>query len=731
MLSIYVLTSKFKITSFVSHFFDNTPKQEMIMSKLNNLTGNFLGGPRAEVDERMLENAFVATHDFQALVATTDFNFVVGRRGTGKSALYKKVSEFIAQHKKGYIYCKSPSEHEALELQGIINKMIADYKTIRALTRVVWKISLLYALLDKIKGHYKFQKCESYKFLMQMYGEEEKLCKLDCFKRTSEIIKRFYSEGKLPEEMISEIVSHYKLDKLQNGITETLKETNRGVYFFFDGLDEGWKPDEKCTAIIGGLAAAAADFSEKKSGIHLVMFIRDNIFRSLNYFDKDSSRHIEGNTLRLNWDSLSLLHLISNRLRVALDIEQESDIKVWNRFGYGDLKGRGGFESCLNYTLYRPRDLIVLLNFSFTQAARSGRKQLIQEDIDIASKQISTNRLGDLLKEYDVVFPGLKLFVELFRGKPAFQSFSKIVSELDHEIEESSFEVREASDFAVFGTGKAAFYALYGIGFIGLENPATKNIRFCHDGSHADIDALKADQKVCVHPCYWKALDIQSGIIEEDIKIELYDDNKPPPKDGITDQRVKMIGQLVSLLPSMPEGIDHASEFEDWTFRAIQILFSGTLVNPELKPNGDSLQRRDIVATNMAEKGFWRRVYEDYEARQIIIEVKNYATLKPDDFRQVLSYTGGQYGKFVVVVNRSENEGLTKVEQDWVKEMWDTHKILVFVVPAVILSRCIGKLRKKARFDYAEDQLAKRLDTFLRSYISLRHRPKSKRKKGK
>ena len=157
-------------------------------------------------------------------------------------------------------------------------------------------------------------------------------------------------------------------------MADALTAINKTVYFFFDGLDEGWKPDEGCTAIIGGLSACAADFVEKECSLHLILFIRDNIFRSLNYFDRDFSRHIEGNTLRLNWDDESLLHLISNRLRVVLEIEKiESNIRVWNRFAHANLKNREGFNSCLKYTLYRPRDLIVLLNIAFAQAARSGR----------------------------------------------------------------------------------------------------------------------------------------------------------------------------------------------------------------------------------------------------------------------------------------------------------------------------------------------------------------------
>ena len=134
--------------------------------------------------------------------------------------------------------------------------------------------------------------------------------------------------------------------------------------------------------ILGGLAACASDLSDQQCGIQIVLFIRDNIFRALSFFDKDFSRHIEGNSLRLKWDDSSLLLLISGRLRTALNLEKiENDIKVWNRFAQKELQNRDGFISCLNYTLYRPRDLLVLLNTAFVTAARSGRNEISKKKI--------------------------------------------------------------------------------------------------------------------------------------------------------------------------------------------------------------------------------------------------------------------------------------------------------------------------------------------------------------
>ncbi|HYQ88477.1 MAG TPA: ATP-binding protein, partial [Candidatus Binatia bacterium] len=177
---------------------------------------------------------------------------------------------------------------------------------------------------------------------------------------------------------------------------------------------------------------------------------------------------------------------------------------------------------------------------------------------------------------------------------------------------------------------------------------------------------------------------------------------------------------LIAELPRMPMGDTGSAEFERWVFRSVKILFAGKLTNPQLKPNGDAIQRRDVVATVMAEAGFWKRVRDDYETRQVLFEVKNYVELKPDDFRQVLSYSGNDYGRLGIIVNRSETEGLGERERGWVREMWNLHKRVILVITAATLARCIRKMRNSQRYDYVENTLTKLLDTYVRSYFSSR-----------
>lgn len=692
--------------------------------------GNILGSARAEADSVMLSRAFIETADYRALIETRDFNYVVGRRGTGKSALFTRLKEYFEQQEHIFVLTTKPEEHEVLEFQKLLSESSCTYSEMRAIARVTWKIHLLQSVVKRVLNHHKLTRTTEHSFLATYASNNKNVLDDETTGRCSILIRFGLQEGGTSRELPGKIAGIFQLNQLQTVIQRTLSNINHSVLILYDGLDEGWLPNAAATAVLGGLSSAIADLDDAKTGIHCTLFIRDNMFRALAHFDGDFSRHIEGHALRLQWDEDSLFHLISSRLRVALDLMSiESDVKVWNRFVDTGLQNRSGFELCLRNTLYRPRDILVLLNRAYMVATRQGRERIIEQDIDSAATSISHDRLEDLLKEYDSVLPGLRSFVKLFENRPAFDQLAAVITRLEDHIQSGQYDTAESSDFALLGSGKQVFLALYGVGFIGVEDKSRGGFVFCHDGSRSEIEALSTDLKTVIHPCYWKALELQADTSSQSVVVQINDEYETKTSPEIKDLRTKRLGQIVEELPKVPKGDEGSTEFEDWVFRAVKILFSGRLSNPELKPNAAAIQRRDIVATNMAPDGFWRRIREDYETRQVIFEVKNYEMLKPEDFRQALSYMTGDYGKFVVLITRSQNEGVSDTERGWISEIWHTQKGLTFILPASILVRGLSKLRNAKRYDYIEDVLNKRLDTFVRSYVSLKHETRRKGKK--
>ncbi len=447
--------------------------------------GNILGASRAEKDGAMLRDAFVETSDYHGLTKTNDYNFVVGRRGTGKSALYIKTAEYFSTNKAIFLFNERIIEQQILGLQGIFAKIkTEDYVTIRSIIRVAWRAHLLLLVLKRILDYWKVDKIADVSRLRSYYEYHIEFFQQTSVERCTSLIQAVAEKASVLNELPGLLARYCDIENLHHMVQEALNETSHSVVFLLDGLDEGWLPNKQSTAILGGLSHATADFADRPSGIHVVLFVRDNIFRALAHYDPDFSRNIEGSILRLKWDKDSLLHLVANRLRVSLGLGKiESDIKVWNRFAQRELKDRDGFNECLSHTLYRPRDLIVLLNSASQVAGRSNRTEIIKDDIDATSKQISEDRLADLIKEYDSVFRGLRLLVKVFvQGQPHYVA-QEAIDKLTELIQTSKFDEDGSGDFAILGEGKQALYALFSVGFVGIQDSSTGNIIFCHDGS--------------------------------------------------------------------------------------------------------------------------------------------------------------------------------------------------------------------------------------------------------
>lgn len=445
------------------------------------------------------------------------------------------------------------------------------------------------------------------------------------------------------------------------------------------------------------------------------------MFRALSHFDDDHSRHIQGSSLRLHWDEASLFHLVAKRLRFALGHENvENDVRIWNLFAQRALKDRQGFSKCLQNTLYRPRDIMVLLNNANAIAARAGRDAIIENDVDQAATTISDERLTDLLKEYDIVLPGLRHFVQLFRGLPASQPYSDVVNMLDKAVHNSNTVEPTSRDFALFNSGSDAFFALYSVGFIGVRDEAGQSYRFCHDGASSNLNEFAREGLTLVHPCYWRSLNT-TGDLPAETLIEIYDDTVSQVAAGIGDIRTKRLGQIMGELPKTPFGTDGLREFADWTTRALKLLFAGEISNIEIQST--HVEHADIVALNISKAtGFWSTIRSHYNCRRIAIIVCNDVEVDDRVLERVAEFDTSSFGNLQLIVTRQEREGLDDDTRMRVARLYQQHKRLAMLIPATILSRCISKQRAKHRQDYQDKEFTRRLETFEKSYLKIARR---------
>jgi hypothetical protein len=240
-------------------------------------------------------------------------------------------------------------------------------------------------------------------------------------------LRAIVSDKKSPQERIADLGEDLCLDDLERTLIELIDLTGLSLKILVDQLDEGYTPDTTGVGLIDGFVQALTDINNKfPEKIRCIVFLRDNIYRSIVQHDPDFTRNIEPHILRLHWDEESLFGLICRRLNVLFNDLDTNKTTTWNKHAVRDLKGKEGFRSLLRLTLYRPRDILSLLNDAFLKANSKNRSEIIGEDIQASAKEISEIRLNDLHKEYETIFPAIDLFTKSFMGMPPEYSYENI-----------------------------------------------------------------------------------------------------------------------------------------------------------------------------------------------------------------------------------------------------------------------------------------------------------------
>lgn len=687
------------------------------------MKGNILGDIRAENDVAMLDKAFLETSDYKSLLESADRCVIVGRRGTGKSALVHKLNQYWHKQDKTFVVTVAPEEDQIIGIRGLLNVFGNNYIHIKAGAKIAWKYALYMEIITKLSGHYKlgkFIKQSKLQGHIKGWSAHHQNVSTKLRLKLREVLKKDVS----PEENIADLSSNLHLDEVENGLREVFEKSKYKFILLIDRLDEGYTPDDMGVALVDGFVQSVIDLNSKfTDNVRGLVFLRDNMYRSISINDPDFTRNIEGQVLRLHWDDYGLFNLVCNRLRVAHNNEQENNTRLWNSYAARELKGRDGFRFALRLTLYRPRDILVLLNNSFLHAATQNRNQIIIEDIESSAKSISENRLVDLHKEYESIFPAINLFTSAFSSGSSELSIRDSQIIIDAILARDDLDTEVQRDVLIFENSIQVLQRLYGIGFIGIFDEKATSFVFCHDGRDPAKEIL-VGSRLLVHPCYWLALNLTENTLDRDRAEDIYDEYDIEISSISEEQRQAKVGQIIEEVKAIKHGRSDCYSFEDWCLNAIRLIFAGSLSNIELHPNKNGRQQRDVVATNMATNPVWNRVLQDYGTRQVVFEIKNYVDLDETEYRQMNTYLSNDYGRLGFIITRAKDNNLQRgKELDWAQELYfNQGKKVVIKLSERFLVKHLSKLRSPQKHDASNKELNKLIDTYVRKYLILKSR---------
>jgi hypothetical protein len=515
-----------------------------------------VGSPDAETDD-MLFDVFVNIDNCEEILDTRNQKSVlIGRTGTGKSAIIK----YLKKECDNLVEI----EPEAMSLRFLSNSTILMYfkglgVNLHLFYKVLWKHVFIVELLkmyfddgdDERKKNSFFQNLQT-KFKSKGKSEVKKERALqymegwtnDFWKKTEYRVKsmersiqsEFAGSLGIPTDLLLAKIASKDIEKdttiieakhkaesiINNSQVEELIEivrimkdelfVNHQKKFFIvvDNLDLEWIDDQIRYELIGAMVEVIKEFRQMQ-GVKIVISLRENlneiVFSGIknNGGQREKFKPLYSD---MEWSNDDLKSLINKRIRLLSD--KQLDIK---KAFYESRRDNGtGFDFILDRSFKRPRDIISYVNHAIKNA---GNKEYFTKDILVkAESSYSLERFQALEDEWSENFGGIKSICEFLRGinngfrlKSFREDDFALVYCVDSPKEEFKGDLlnavldwkSEKINFVSFF--KKIIYILFRMGVVGIKKGPKYKIAFYYDKDVLiDRNDITNSSRFYVHP---------------------------------------------------------------------------------------------------------------------------------------------------------------------------------------------------------------------------------------
>ncbi len=527
-----------------------------------------IGSLMAEEDSKFLEDGFVDLDDIDLLADTDNPKCIIlGRTGTGKTAIIKKIEQVEAK-----ICILNP---EQLSLKFLSNSNILDYfrklgVNLDLFYKLLWKhvfiVELLKLHFDKedirnqnwIDGLLdKFTKNKKKKRAINYLREWEdsfweqteyriKEIETDLTNRFSEsagisaeIFKTSACYEHLEEQTNEEkkkIEVIHKAEKVINDIQadeiyeilEIMKEdlfskTKVKHFILIDNLDKDWVDKRIVYDLIKSLIVSLNEIN-KIPQCKIIITMRENLFQIIEAFGKSrgSQREkFESLNLYLKWNKTELIELINRRFEILMKgIYTNNSPTVDDLFPESKVKSKeSGFNYILDRGFYRPRDVISFVNICIQKA--EGRVDFPLTIIKEAESVYSKKRLDAIEDEWIENFGDIKPLYKFLRGiKNGFElndlnqdsmiEFTLSDNENQYSYYTKSIRDKFFMDSDLNSLLSSILIILYRVGIIGIKINHSEKIYYSFDSDRTVTSYdITSETKFYIHKTFHSVLNIK------------------------------------------------------------------------------------------------------------------------------------------------------------------------------------------------------------------------------
>jgi hypothetical protein len=490
------------------------PRQEGLLASLD------MGSSTAENEFVSLGEYYVQTDQFRRTLRG-DVRIVVGRKGSGKTAVFAQVRDHIRPDRNQIVLDLKPEGYQLHKFKEQVLDLLEEgtrEHTITAFWEYLLLLEVAYKILEKdrslhLRDHDTY---EPYQQLAKVYKEDQYSQEGDFSERMLHLVEKIAATFKeqhpdqnklrLTREQVTELLYMHDIRQLRTQIERYLTFKS-GLWILFDNLDKGWSAHgltDDDLLIIRCLLDASRKIEQtlQRGGIecHTIVFLRNDIYSLLVEATPDRGKETRAS---LDWSEPELLRDMLKRRLIYNGLDRTASFEeLWRMIAVSLVDGEESSQYLIERSMMRPRFLLNLIGHCRGYAINLGHEKIQADDIRRGLDAFSTDLIYDIDLEIRDVLPFAEDVLYTFFGQSA-------------RLSEQDINILLSQKFNPHQRQKLVNILLW-YGVIGV-------IR--QDGSDAFIYSVNYDMKrltalillmpperrtFCINPAFWLGLEIDS-----------------------------------------------------------------------------------------------------------------------------------------------------------------------------------------------------------------------------
>lgn len=406
------------------------------------------------IEPEIFEKAFYDSHDILDNLMNSWKYMLVGRKGVGKSAYSSKI-QYISEHQNecyAHTIQLNDFEYTTFGKASTDDELVGTKKYLDA-----WNFVILLNIFRIIYQDLEITEVSDFNKAVELLNKMG-FPVTNTFKRTVTSVSRLklgatvgiFDAAYEKEFGVKPISFSDRVSALVEKMQNTLKSIYlpKKLFVLIDGVDDILRIKKNQLDILSSLIRSIdvlnQDLFQNEINIKLLLFIREDIINQIT--DPDLNKIKRDGSIKLSWvDNTDDLKQIAE-LRFKMTNQNEND--NWGKIFPDELHGKSSWETLLEHTLYKPRDILQFL--CVCQELYPDKEKLTFSEMKGAIKKYSSDYFIEEMKNElsgyidDILINALpSTFQRLGSSSFSFEKLFQVINEQSNSKMYTEQDVRQ------------------------------------------------------------------------------------------------------------------------------------------------------------------------------------------------------------------------------------------------------------------------------------------------